>query len=79
MVLPLIEGQEDLVAWLACPYYEKSHDPLMKTFHESVMCVKILRVSNFRGYNFHGSSEICENFTPQKFVAIRYTTGQLSD
>ena len=31
-------------AWLACPRYEKSHDPLMKTLHEPVTCVKILRV-----------------------------------
>ena len=39
-VLPLIEGQKDLVAWLACPHYEKSHDPLMKTLHEPVTCVR---------------------------------------
>ena len=46
-VLPLIEGQEDLVAWLACPRYEKSHDPLMKTLHEPVTVCK-----NFKGIIF---------------------------
>ena len=71
-VLPLIEGQEGLVAWLACPRYEKSHDLLMKTLHEPVTVCKNFEGENFRGYNFRGSSEIRENFTPRKFVAIRY-------
>ena len=39
-----IEGQEDLVAWLACSCYERSHDPLSKTLHEPVTCVKFSRV-----------------------------------
>ena len=46
-VLPLIEGQEDLVAWLACPRYEKSHDLLMKTLHEPVTVCE-----NFEGGKF---------------------------
>ena len=41
------EGQEDLVAWLACPRYEKSHDTLMKTLHEPVTVCK-----NFDGVKF---------------------------
>ena len=37
----------DLVAWLACPRYEKSHDLLMKTLHEPVTVCK-----NFEGGKF---------------------------
>ena len=42
-----IEDQEDLVAWLACPRYEKSHDPLIKILHEPVTVCK-----NFEGVEF---------------------------
>ena len=48
----MIEGQEDLVVWLACPRYEKSHDPPSKTLHEQVTCVKFRACKIFEGIIF---------------------------
>ena len=48
----MIEGQEDLVAWLACPHYKKSHDPLMETLHEPVTLQKFRGWKIFEGIIF---------------------------
>ena len=45
--MPLIEGQEDLVAWLACPCCVNSQDPLHEDFTRASNVCK-----NFEGVKF---------------------------